>query len=248
SVSLIFSADVIDGEENPLLEKVNARLQLLGKEDKLDIEKKILINNDGEGNIEHLNEGKWHINYWNIPSAAELYFDKNDNSINVIRTGDCLHEPAPFYAGVSDFDCIPNKLVRLTLKPQTGVLTIVLILDDATNLPETVSGVLSGIVSKRVFGVQEMNISEQGIGYVPCLFTPSSCSPPTYVASHRLLGISNTQKCELVFSNDTISPVKIDLTTELQTFNNLATNHTLCRVFYNGKKMEATIEVIDWEE
>ncbi|KAA6321633.1 hypothetical protein EZS27_028734, partial [termite gut metagenome] len=41
---------------------------------------------------------------------------------------------------------------------------------------------------------------------------------------------------------------KIDLTTELQTFNNLATNHTLCRVFYNGKKMEATIEVIDWEE
>jgi hypothetical protein len=93
-----------------------------------------------------------------------------------------------------------------------------------------------------------MNISEQGIGYVPYLFTPSSYSLPTYVASHRLLGISNTQKCELVLSNDNISPVKIDLTTELQTFNNLATNHTLCRVFYNGKKMEATIEVIDWEE
>ncbi|KAA6347294.1 hypothetical protein EZS27_005211 [termite gut metagenome] len=247
SISFLFTTDVRSGEENPLLEKVNARLHLLGKEDKLVIEKKILINNDGEGNIEHLDEGKWHINYWNIPSEAELYFDKNDNSINVIRTGDYLHEPAPFYAGVSDFNYVLNKPVRLKLKPQTGVLTIVLILDDVANLSETINGVLSGIVSKRVFEAQEMNISEQGIGHVSYLFTPSSYSPSTYIASQRLLGISNTQKCELALSNDNISPVKIDLTTKLETFNNLTTNNILCVVHIN-KRIEVTIEVVDWEE
>ncbi|KAA6306504.1 hypothetical protein EZS27_041838, partial [termite gut metagenome] len=181
-------------------------------------------------------------------SERQLYFDKSDNSINVLRSGNYLQEPAPFYAGVSNFNHIQDKPVYLNLKPQTGVLTILLILDGVTYLPETISGVLSGIVSKRVFGTQDMDISEQGTGDVPLLFTPSSYSPSIYIASHRLLGISNTQKCELVFSNDTISSVKIDLTTELQTFNNLTTNHTLCRVFYNDKRMEATIEVIDWEE
>ncbi|KAA6330582.1 hypothetical protein EZS27_020729, partial [termite gut metagenome] len=208
----------------------------------------ILIDNHGQGNIEHLTEGKWHISYWNIPLQGQLYLDGNDNSINISRTGNYLNEPAPFYAGVSDFDYIPDKLVYLKLKPQTGVLTIALILDDTTDLPETISGVLSGIVSKRVFEAQGMNVSEQGIGSVPYSFTPSSSS--IYVASHRLLGISNTRKCELVFSNDNFSQIKIDLTAKLEAFNNLTTNNMLCMVHIYGKEMGVTIEVevIDWEE
>jgi hypothetical protein len=255
-ISLFFATDVRseDGEEDPLPEKVNARLHLFGKENEGVIEKEILIDNNGQGNIEHLTEGKWHISYWNIPPEG-LYLDKSDNSINVLRTGNYLHEPAPFYAGVSDFDYIPNKPVYLKLKPQTGVLTITLIWDDdVTNLPETISGVLSGIVSKRVFGAQEMDVSEQNIGYAPLLFTPISSSPITYTASRRLLGISNTKKCELVFPNDNISPIKIDLTSKLDKFNNLAANNMLCVIhIYNGMKNEipiigVTIEVIDWEE
>ncbi|KAA6333178.1 hypothetical protein EZS27_018385 [termite gut metagenome] len=247
SISLLFTTDVRNGEETPLTEKVDALLHPFEKEKEGVIEKEIPVDTNGRGNIEYLTGGKWHISYWNIPSGEQLYFDKSDNSINLSQTDNYLQEATPFYAGVSDFDYVPYKTVRLKLKPQTGVLTIVLILGDATNLPETISGVLSGIVSKRIFGAQGMTISEQGIGYVPLLFTSTSDSPATYMASYRLLGISNTQKCELVFPNDN-PPVKIDLTAKLENFNNLTTNNTLCRIVYNEKKMEVTIKVIDWEE
>ncbi|KAA6336411.1 hypothetical protein EZS27_015423 [termite gut metagenome] len=251
SISLRFTTDARNGEINPLPEKVNARLHFFGKENEGVIEKEIFIDNNGQGSIEYLTEGKWHISYWNIPSEGQLHFDKNDNSINVSQTGNYLHEATPFYAGVSDFNHVPNNPIYLRLKPQTGVLTILLILDDVTNSPETISGVLSGIVSKRVFEAQGMNISEQGVGYVPFLFTLNSYSPFTYVASYRILGISNTRKCELelVFPNSNSFPVKIDLTTKLETFNNLTTDNTLCIVhIYNDKSIEVTIKVIDWEE
>jgi hypothetical protein len=253
SVSLLFTTNVRSGETSPLLEKVNARLHLAGTPPEEIIEKEILIDNNGQGTIEYLTERKWHISYWNtLPDKGQLYFDKNDNSINVLQTDNYLHDPAPFHAGVSDFDYIPDKIVYLKLKPQTGVLTIVLIWDNATGLPKTISGVLSGVASKRVFGAQEMTVSEQGIGCVPYLFTLSSSGiypSLTYVASHRLLGISSTQKCELVFSSDDIAPVKIDLTAKLETFNNLAANNTLCTVhIYSGKAIGVTIEEIPWGE
>jgi hypothetical protein len=119
--------------------------------------------------------------------------------------------------------------------------------DNTTHLPETISGVLSGIVSKRIFGAQGMNISEQKTGYASLVFTPDSYSPSTYLASQRILGISHTKKCELIFSNKTISPVKIDLTAKLAAFNDLTINNTLCMVHID-EKMEVTIKVIDWEE
>jgi hypothetical protein len=251
-VSLLFTTDEKDGEKNQLPEKVIARLHLLGKENEGIIEKEILIDHKGEGHIEHLTQGQWHMSYWNVLPEGQLYFDKSDHSINVLRSGNYLQDPAPFYAGVSDFDYIPNTPVLLELKSQTGVLTIVLIWDDAVDLPETISGTLSGVASKRVFGAQGMNVSEQGIGYVPYLFTPGSgsYSPSTYIASHRLLGLSKSQKCELVFPNDNnIYPVKIDLTAKLETFNNLAANNALCTIhIHNGKKMGVTIELIHWEE
>ncbi|KAA6312008.1 hypothetical protein EZS27_036986, partial [termite gut metagenome] len=59
-ISLLFSTDVRSGEENPLLGRVNARLHLFGKENGKVIEEEILIDNHGQGNIEHLTEGKWH--------------------------------------------------------------------------------------------------------------------------------------------------------------------------------------------
>ncbi|KAA6342603.1 hypothetical protein EZS27_009673 [termite gut metagenome] len=248
--SLRFVTDVRSGEENPLLKRVNALLRFLGPENEEAIATEILIDNNGQGNIEHLTEGRWHISYWDMPSGGQLYFDKSDKSIMVPQTDKYVREPPSFYAGVSVFNYIPNEPIRLNLKPQTGVLTIVLIFDEAANLPGSINGVLSGIVSKRVFGEVRMNISEQGIGYVPYIFTPSSYSPSTYVASRRLLGISNTQKCELVFSNDNISssPIKIDLTTKLEAFNDLTSYNTLCTIHIDDRKIETTIEVIDWEE
>ncbi|KAA6317860.1 hypothetical protein EZS27_032055, partial [termite gut metagenome] len=108
SVSLIFSAEVRNGEENLLLEKVNALLYLSGKEQEGVMEREILIDTHGQGYLGHLPQGKWHISYWNTLSERQLYFDKSDNSINVLRSGNYLQEPAPFYAGVSNFNHIQD--------------------------------------------------------------------------------------------------------------------------------------------
>lgn len=249
STSFLFTANVRDGEEKPPLEGgVSAFLYLLGKEEE-GMEETIPIDYKGQGDIDLLAEGKWHINYWSTLTEGNLYFDRNDNSINVFRTDDYLLKPSSFYAGAFTFSQVPGKSVPLKLKPQTSVLTILLTLDNTTSLPETIEGVLSGIVSKRAFGSSEMSISEKGIGSIPLSFTRQSDSPPVYTASQRILGTSNTQKCELILYNDQTSPAKIDLTNTLKPFNDLTTDNMRCIIQVSSDRgVGITFEVIGWGE
>jgi hypothetical protein len=249
SLSFLFTTDVrVSGEVIPLPEMVNVLSYPVGRETDWMLQT-IPIDKNGLGGIKRLINDKWHIKYWSTFPENLLSFNRDDNSISVRRANGYLVEPVPFYAGVSEFDYVQGKIVPLNLKPQTSILTIALVKSDATNLPQTINGELSGIVSKRTFGMQDMRISEQGVGSIPLLFTLSSYSPPTYVASCRLLGISNTQKCELTLPDDGAFPTKVNLTAKLVEFNSLAIDHTLCFVhIHKDMTVEAIIKVIDWKD
>jgi hypothetical protein len=195
------------------------------------IEAGIPIDQTGKGNIEGLTTSNgWHVKFWTADLGKNLSFDKN-KGFKLYQQGPFLPEPPVFFAGVANFSYQMGKNIYLILKPQTRYLTFRLVISPDTNdHPQGVSGIFSGVVSERVFGPTQIEISEENTGRIPLKFTSSVANPYTSEASYRLLGISKKQKCEiqLDFFSDEIPPLTIDLTDKLKNFNDFSSDKMIC--------------------
>jgi hypothetical protein len=221
------------------------------------IEAEIPVDQRGIGNIGGLATGNgWHVKFWTSDFGKNLSLDKNKGFKLLYQKGAFLPEAPVFFAGVTDFSYQAGKSVYWILKPQTCRLTFRLVTNDpegTNSLLQGVSGVLSGVVSERVFGPKQIEISEENPGYIPLKFTSSLTIPYTFTASYRLLGISRKQKCEiqLDFLSDDFPPLTIDLTDKLQDFNNFSGDEMICTIRINSPSSptEAEIEIeVEMEE
>jgi hypothetical protein len=219
------------------------------------IEAEVPIDPKGKGNIEGLSASNgWHVMFWTSDDFKEnLGYIKN-TGIKLYLRGGFLPEPPVCFAGVTDFDFSyqVDKSIYLTLKPQTRCLTFRLVINpDTDNHPQGVSGIFSGVVSERVFGPTQTEISEENIGRIKLTFTPSVTTPHALEASYRLLGISEKQKYEIVLDSfSDVPPLTIDLTDKLKNFNDFSSDEMICTIYISRlqPQIEIEINVVPWDD
>ncbi|KAA6324439.1 hypothetical protein EZS27_026233 [termite gut metagenome] len=251
STSIIFNIEKNSGTVT-LPDKVN--LMANNVQNNAVIETNIPIDPQGKGNVEGLaTSNGWHVKFWTINLDKNLNFDKN-KGFKLYPQGAFLPESPVFFAGVADFSYQPGKNIYLILEPQTRCLTFRLVISpDTNNHPQGVSGIFSGVVSERVFGPTQIEISEENIGCIPLKFTSSVVTPPyTFEASYRVLGISEKQQCEiqLDFFSDYFPPLTIDITDKLKNFNDFSSDKMLCTIYINRlqPQIEIEISVVPWDD
>ncbi|KAA6344663.1 hypothetical protein EZS27_007719 [termite gut metagenome] len=260
STSIIFNIEKNSGTVT-LPDKVN--LMANNVQNNAVIEANIPIDPKGKGNIAGLaTSNEWHVKFWAADLDKNLSYDKN-KGFKLYPQGIFLPESPVFFAGVADFSYQPGKNIYLILEPQTRCLTFRLVINPDTNIhPQEVNGIFSGVVSERVFGSTQTEISEENIGHIPLKFTPSVINSYTFEVSYRLLGISKKQKCEiqLDFFSDEFPPLTIDLTDKLKIFNDFSSDEMICTINLNKpsppspptkNENELEIEgisVVSWED
>jgi hypothetical protein len=250
STSIIFNIEKNSGKIS-LLDKVNLVANDVQNNDLVEME--IPIDQKGKGNIKGLTTSSgWHVKFWTGDFEKDLGFYKN-KEFKLYPQGTFLPEAPVFFAGVGNFIYQMGKDIYLTLKPQTRRLTFRIIIKStyANNLPQGVNGILSGVVSGRVFASKQTEISEENIGRIPLKFT-SSVNPYILESSYRLLGISEKEKCEiqLDFSSDYFPPLAINLTEELKNFNDFSSDEMACTIYINRlhPQIEIEISLVPWDD
>jgi hypothetical protein len=245
SISIIFNMENNSGKIS-LPDKVN--LVANDVQNNAVIEAEILVDQKGTGNIGGLATGNvWHVGFWAFDFDTNISFDRN-KGFRLKKQGIFLPESPIFFAGVADFSYQMGKSTYWILKPQTRCLTFRLVTnnpEDTKSLSQGVDGVFSGVVSGRVFGPKQIEVSEENLGYIPLKFTPSADTPYTFNTSYRLLGVSQEQKCEiqLDFFSDNFPNLKIDLTDKLKNFNDFSSDEVICNIHITRPSPPIEIEI-----